>query len=126
MTISQTRVLERYFEALRSHDWASLAECLADDVHRTGPYLDVVKGKRAYVEFLSRVVPTLPNYALSVTRIRKLGEVSAVVELTESLDVDGVSREFPEALFFDFDEEGRILRVDIYVKRPPIAEAPQA
>ena len=117
MATSQTAVLERYFEALRSHDWASLAECLADDVHRTGPYLDVVEGKRAYVEFLSRVLPTLANYALTVTRIRKIGEASAVAELTETLDVEGVSRDFPEAIFFDFDEAGRILRVDIYVKK---------
>ena len=126
MTTSQTAVLERYFEALRSHDWVRLAECLADDVHRTGPYLDVVKGKRAYVEFLSRLLPTLPNYALKIARIRKVGEASAIAELTETLDVEGVSREFPEALLFDFDEAGRILRIDIYVKRPPIGETPRS
>ena len=117
MATSRIRVLERYFEALRSHDWTSLAECLADDVHRTGPYLDVVEGKQAYVAFLSRVLPTLENYTLTVTRMREIGSASAVAELTETLDVGGVSKTHPEAILFDFDEEGRIWRVDIYVKK---------
>ena len=117
MATSQTAVLERYFDALRSHDWASLAECLAEDVHRTGPYLDVFRGKQAYVEFLSKKLPTLPNYKLAVARIRMIGESSAVAELEETIDVDGVPKSFPEAIFFDFDADGRILRVDIYVKK---------
>lgn len=117
MATSQTAVLERYFAALRSHDWASLAECLADDVHRTGPYLDVVAGKRAYVEFLSEKLPTLANYALDVLRIREIGDAAAVAELTETVDVDGLPKVFPEAILFDFDAEGRIRRVDIYVKK---------
>jgi len=117
MTTSRTAVLERYFESLRSHDWASLADCLAEDVHRTGPYLDVVEGKRAYVDFLSKKLPTLPNYGLTVARIRTIGESSAVAELKETVDVEGTAKDFPEAIFFDFDADGRILRVDIYVKK---------
>ena len=117
MTTSQTAVLERYFDALRSHDWASLAECLSDDVHRTGPYLDVFEGKQPYVEFLSKKLPTLPNYKLTVSRIRLIGASSAVAEIKETIDVDGVPKDFPEAIFFDFDADGRIARVDIYVKK---------
>jgi hypothetical protein len=112
-------VLERYFEAMRAHDWEALGKCLAEDVHRTGPYLDVVEGRNAYVRFLANVVPTLPNYVLEVSRIRDLGGRSALVELSETLDVDGVSTEFPEALLFDFDDEGLISRVDVYIKQPP-------
>ena len=113
------KTLEHYFEALRTHDWESLGTCLADDVHRTGPYLDVVRGKQAYVEFLSGIIPTLRNYELKVFRVRELDGGSALVELSETLDVDGVRREFPEALLFDFDDEGLILRVDVYMKQPP-------
>ena len=112
-------VLERYFEALRTHGWESLAGCLSDDVHRTGPYLDVVRGKQAYVEFLAGVVPSLPNYELRVSRIRELEGGSALVELSEILDVDGVRTEFPEALVFDFAPDGRIQRVDIFIKQLP-------
>ena len=119
-------VLERYFQALRDHDWVGLGDCLAADVRRTGPYLDVVRGKQAYVRFLSRVVPALPNYALDVSRVRALPDGSALVELSETLDVDGVATAYPEALIFDFDGDGRILRVDIYIKQPggPRAGAP--
>ena len=119
----QTRTLEQYFEALRAQDWESLATCLADEVHRTGPYLDVVRGKQAYVEFLSGVIPTLRNYELKVFRIRELDGGSALVELRETLDVEGVRTEFPEALLFDFDDDGFILRVDIYIKQPPASDS---
>lgn len=112
------KVLDRYFQALRDHDWVGLGDCLADDVHRTGPYLDVVRGKQAYVRFLSRVVPALPNYALEVSRVRALPDGSALVELSETLDVDGVATAYPEALIFDFDGDGHILRIDIYIKQP--------
>jgi hypothetical protein len=113
------QVLDAYFEALRTQDWASLAACLAEDVHRTGPYLDVVRGRRAYVEFLAGVIPTLRNYDLRVQRVRHLGGESAVVELSEIADVGGVRTEFPEVLLFDFDATGSILRVDVYIKQPP-------
>jgi hypothetical protein len=112
------RVLDDYFAALRSQDWKRLAACLAEDVRRSGPYLDVLHGRQAYVEFLSRVIPTLPNYELVVRRTRELGAGSALVELSEILDVAGVRTEFPELLVFDFDAKGAIARVDIYIKQP--------
>jgi hypothetical protein len=112
-------ILERYFAAMRAHDWPALAATLADDVHRTGPFLDHVRGKQAYVEFLARVVPALPNYALDVARIRALEGGGALVELSESMDRDGDRRTYPEALLFGFDAAGRIARVDIFIKQPP-------
>lgn len=112
-------VLLRYFAAMRVHDWDALADTLADDVHRTGPYLDTVRGKQAYVDFLAEVVPKLPNYALEVARIRALQDGSALVELTESMDRNGQRMAYPEALLFEFNSAGRIARVDVYIKRPP-------
>jgi len=114
------RALDEYLEALRSQDWKRLEAALAEDVCRTGPYLDVVRGRRAYVEFLSKVVPKLQNYDLRVRRIRTLDGGSALVELCEIADIDGVRTEHPEALIFDFDQAGAILRIDIYLKQPPI------
>ena len=112
-------VLERYFAAMRACDWDELAQTLSDDVHRTGPFLDEVRGKRAYVDFLAGVVPKLANYALDVARIRALEDGTALVELSESMDRDGRRETHPEALLFEFDETGRIARVDVYIKRPP-------
>ena len=113
------RILERYFDAIRSHGWETLGDCVTEDVHRTGPYLDVIEGRQAYVEFLARIVPSLPNYSLVVRRIHPLAGGSAVAEIAESLDLGGVQTEIPEALFFDFADDGRIRRVDIYIKKPP-------
>jgi len=112
-------VLDRYFEAIRTHDWSALADCLASDVHRTGPYLDVVEGREEYVAYLARVVPSLEGYRLTVSRIDRLGGGEALVRLSETVEVNGVSSEFPEALLFDFDSQGLIARVDIYIKQPP-------
>lgn len=112
-------VLERYFAAMRAHDWPALAETLAEDVHRTGPFLDEVRGRDAYVEFLAGVIPKLPNYALDVARIRPIAGGGAVVELSETIDRKGLRYTTPEALLFEFDAAGRIARVDVYIKRPP-------
>lgn len=38
--------------------------------------------------------------------------------------MNGARREFPEALQFDFDDEGLIERVDIYIKQPSFDEQP--
>jgi hypothetical protein len=114
-------VLDRYFEALRTHDWESLAACLAEDVHRTGPYRDEVRGRDAYVAFLSKVIPSLRDYDLVVSRVREIGADSAVVELSEFATVDGARREHPELLLFDFDAAGKIRRVDVYLKTAPPA-----
>jgi hypothetical protein len=110
-------VLGRYVDALRSQDWGALADCLAPNVYRSGPYLDVVEGRAAYVAFLSGVIPTLPNYDIQITRIDVLEGGAALVRLSEFVDVKGVRSEFPEALVFEFDAEGAIARVDIYLKQ---------
>ena len=110
--------LDVYFESLRTQDWERLAGCLAEDVHRSGPYLDVVHGREAYVAFLAQVIPTLRSYDLRVSRVRTLAAGSAVVELSEFADVAGTRREFPELLLFDVDATGLICRVDVYMKQP--------
>jgi limonene-1,2-epoxide hydrolase len=117
-------VLDSYVKALQENDWTALADTLSDaGVYRVGPFLDVVEGKDAYVAFLSGLLPTLQNYQLTVDRVSELPSGEAVVELRERLDVDGVSQEFPEAIFFGFDTHGRINRVRIYIQQPG-ADAP--
>ena len=111
-------ILDRYFEALRTQDWEKLRGTLAENVHRTGPYLDVVEGREPYARFLARAISALPNYELRVARVRFAGG-TAVVELSELADLNGERREFPEVLLFDFDAAGLIARVDVYIKQPP-------
>jgi hypothetical protein len=78
-----------------------------------------VRGRDAYVAFLSDVIPKLPGYALDVARIRALEGGGAVVELSETIDRDGGRFRTPEALLFEFDADGLIMRVDVFVKQTP-------
>ena len=118
-------MLDRYFTALQEGDWQGLRDSVAPDVRRVGPFADVVEGRDAYVAFLSGLLPTLPGYRLTVTKVHELADGGAFVELTEAFDVDGQRREFPEAIRFGFDDEGRVSEVVIYTQRPG-ADAPVA
>lgn len=111
--------VERYFAALGAMDWPALAGCLAADVRRTGPYLDVVRGRDAYVAFLTEVVPRLRGYRLEVHELRALADGGAVARISESMERGGGRESHPELICFDFDAEGRIAAIDIYLKQPP-------
>jgi limonene-1,2-epoxide hydrolase len=117
-------VIERYFDALARHDWRALSACLAEEgLVRTGPFADVVHGRDAYVAFLQGLMPTLRGYRLEVAAIHPIAERRAVAELSETMEVDGALRTFPEAIFFGLDAAGRIAEVTIYIQQPG-AEAP--
>ncbi len=114
-------VVERYLERLVAHDWAAMAECLADDVVRVGPFGDTYTPKEPYVAFLSALMPSLQGYAMRIDRVVAAGAV-VVVELTETIEVAGAPLETPEVLVFDLDAEGRIAHIAIYIQR--LGEAP--
>lgn len=118
-------MLDAYLRALQSSDWPALADAVAPDVRRVGPFGDVVEGRAAYVAFLSGLLPTLKGYRLTVTTVHDLPGGGAFVELTEAFEVEGRRREFPEAIRFGFDGQGRVAEVVIYTQRPG-ADAPVA
>ena len=103
-------IVERYLEAITSHRWDELRECLRDDVVRVGPFNDEYRGRDAYVDFLSDLMPTLPDYRMDVQRVTYAGGL-AFAELAET--VAGVRTE--EALVFELDG-ACIVRVDIFIK----------
>ena len=120
-----TAVVRRYLEALGRQDWDALEATLAEDVHRTGPFDDVVEGRRAYRDFLQRVVSGLAGYELAVQRIEPvetpergaLDVRTCWVRLSETVDADGGRLRTEEALEFDVDGEGRIARVGVFTRR---------
>ncbi len=109
-------IVERYLDAVVAHDWEALADCLAEDVVRVGPFLDTYTPRAPYVEFLAGLMPTLPGYAMRVDRVLYQGDV-VVAQLSETVELDGAPVETPEALVFDLDEAGRIARIEIFIQR---------
>jgi limonene-1,2-epoxide hydrolase len=109
--------VERYLKAIVAHDWAALTDTLAADVVRTGPFFDVFEGRDDYIAFISKLMPTLPNYSMQVGAITYVDDGRrAYAQLTETLDVGGKAHTTPEVLVFDIDDD-RITAIDIYIKR---------
>ena len=115
MTADPTAVVERYLGCLVAHDWEGLADCLAADVVRIGPFGDTYSGP-AYLDFISALMPTLRGYAMTVDRVTTDGPV-AVAQLSETMEIDGAAVETKEALVFEVGPEGRIRRIEIYIQR---------
>jgi hypothetical protein len=114
-------VIEDYLSAVTTHDWDALGKVVRDDVVRTGPYLDRYEGREAYVGFLAGLMPTLPGYAMDISRVTYgNGGRRGFAELTETVEVAGSPVVTPEVLVFDIDEDERIAVIDIFIKqRPP-------
>ena len=114
-------VVERYLDAIIGHDWDSFAACLADEGFvRVGPWGDEYPDKAAYLAFIAELMPRLPGYEMRVDRVTYSADQRlAVVELTETVDVDGRRHATPEALVFDLDGDGgqaRIRRIQVFIQ----------
>jgi hypothetical protein len=114
-------VVERYIEAIIGHNWDALADCLADDGFvRVGPWGDEYPDKAQYVAFIADLMPRLPGYEMRVDRVTYSADGGvAIVELSETVDVDGRPHRTPEALVFDLDSDrknARIRRIQVFVQ----------
>jgi len=112
-------VVRQYMEALEAGQWDRLAATLADEgLVRDGPFVDVIHGKDAYVEFLRRVTSPFENYELRVSRLALSDGGRVYAELHECMDRDGGRAEYPEVIVFDVDASERISYVSVFMKRP--------
>ena len=116
-------IVERYLARLVAHDWDAMAACLADDVVRVGPFGDTYTPKGPYVAFLRDLLPKLSGYSMRVGRLLDHGD-TVVVELSETVEIDGSEVVTPEALVVDLDGAGLIARISIYIQR--LEELPPA
>ena len=66
--------------------------------------------------FLSALMPTLPGYSMTISRVASLDRI-VLVELTEVVEVGGEPLVTPEALVFELDEDGLIARISIYIQQ---------
>jgi ketosteroid isomerase-like protein len=116
-----TTIVERYLDRMVAHDFDAMAECLAEDVVRVGPYGDTYTPRATYVAMLSKLMPSLPGYAMEISRVVVSGTV-VVVELSETVEVAGAALVTPEALVFELDDAGLIAHIAIYIQqlgKPP-------
>ena len=102
------------------HQWQQLQTVFDHwDFKRTG-YNDLFTDVDKYVDFLEEIVPTMgADYELQVERIVYApGEKVAFGEFIEHLEVKGVMTDIPETIIFDFNDEGLIRRMSLYLKQP--------
>ena len=94
------RLAERYLRAVAAQDWASVERCLAPSVVRDGPFGDDVEGLEDYMGFLRRTMPSLPGYRMDIDRVTEMGDGRALVELRETVEIDGAPVVTDECLVF--------------------------
>jgi ketosteroid isomerase-like protein len=109
-------VVARYLDAITSHDWDALRECIAEDVVRVGPYMDRYEGRDAYVAFIADTMPRLPGYEMRVDRVTYASDRLAFAELSETVEIDGKPVRTPEALVFELDGDGRIAHIEVFIQ----------
>ena len=111
--------VEEYLSALSDRSWDRLATALADEgLVRNGPFVDVIEGKQAYVEFLRRVCSPFDAYRIDVHRLSRSGDRIVFAEIDEVIDWNGAVNSYPEVLLFELDEQGLIRYVSVFMKRP--------
>jgi ketosteroid isomerase-like protein len=111
-------IVERYLDAIASHDWGVVDDCITDDIVRVGPYGDRYTGRVEYLAFIADLMPKLAGYAMKLHRVTFASDTLAYVELTETVELDGKPMRTPEVLVFELGGDGRIARVDIYIQTP--------
>ena len=115
---SDVSAVERYLDCLAAHDWEGLATTIADHGFvRDGPFRDLVTGKAPYVAFLRGVVTSLKGHELTVQRVSHASDHVSYVELTETVETDGVATTYPECIVFKRDDTGLIRHVSVYIKQ---------
>ena len=111
-------IVERYLDAIATHDWGVVDDCIADDIVRVGPYGDLYAGRGDYLAFIADLMPKLPGYAMKVERVTYVGDARAYAELSETVELDGKPMRTPEVLVFELADDGRIARVDVFIQTP--------
>lgn len=114
-----TSIVETYLATMVAHDFEAMAACLAEDVVRVGPYGDTYTPRGPYVAMLAQLMPSLPGYSMSISRVMLLDDRQVVVELSETVEIDGAPLVTPEALVFDLNDDGLIAHIAIYIQTRP-------
>ena len=110
-------VIERFFVHLTARDWAGLAELLADDVERIGPFGDRVGGRARYLDLLRGVVPD--DYDNDVHRVTYAADGrSAFARVSEHLAYPHGVFDVEETYAFEIARSGSITRIEVFWQTP--------
>ncbi len=109
-------IVERYLDAIVSHDWDVVGQCVADDIVRVGPYGDRYDGRDDYLAFIADTMPKLEGYSMELHRVTYANARLAFAELSETVQFDGAPMLTPEVLVFALATDRRIARVDIFIQ----------
>jgi len=109
-------IVERYLDAIVSHDWDVVGERVVDGIIRVGPYGDRFEGRDDYLAYISDTMPKLKSYAMEIHRVTYANDGLAFAELSETVEFDGEAMLTPEVLVFAIDSDHRITRVDIFIQ----------
>jgi hypothetical protein len=112
-------VANRYLRALARQDWDEVTSCLARDVARRGPFGDDFRGTAEYLPFLQSTMPSLPGYRMDIDRETALPDGRIMVELRETIELDGHPLVTHECLVFDIDPDGLVGAISIYIRQAP-------
>ncbi|MCU1456224.1 MAG: ketosteroid isomerase-like protein [Actinomycetia bacterium] len=113
-------VVTQFLDRMAAHDWPGLGACVAEDVHRIGPFGDEYTGRDGYEKFLEQTIEALDGYELKVHRVLPVADgAGAFAELSETLKLDGERRRTEEGIIFDV-AEGLITRVAVYLRKSSV------
>ena len=115
-------MVERYLDAIVSHDWDVVSECVADGIIRVGPYGDRYEGRDEYTAFIAETMPKFKAYVMEVHRVTYANDGVVFAELSETVEFDGKPMLTREVLVFELDADRRIVRVDIFIQQPRPAQ----
>ena len=116
-TSPATAVASRYLQALARQDWEVVTKCLAPNVRRFGPFGDDFDGAMDYTSFLRETMSSLPGYQMDLDRVTDLSEQRAMVELRETIEVDGGPMVTYECLVFETDAAWLLTEICIYIRQ---------
>jgi ketosteroid isomerase-like protein len=112
-------IVATYLQKMVAHDFEAMAACLAEDVVRVGPYGDTYRPRAPYVAMLTQLMPSLPGYSMAIARVMVVDDRRVVVELSETVEIDGAPLLTPEVLVFDLNDDGLIAHIAIYIQTLP-------
>jgi len=109
--------VEQYVDGMNAHDWPAVRASFADRFERIGPFPEHrFTDPDVYTQFLADLLPTIEGHTIEVVRADTLGAISYVT-ICERLRRDGTDVESYLVLACDLAPDGRLARIEAFLRR---------